>query len=30
MIDVRKVGIIGIGPRGGYSFEKLIFELVSD
>jgi len=28
MKEVRKVGIIGIGPRGGYSFEKLILELV--
>ena len=25
---MRKIGIIGIGPRGGYALERLIFELV--
>ena len=28
MTAIRKVGIIGIGPRGGHSLEKLILELV--
>jgi len=28
MEDIRKIGIIGIGPRGGYSLERLIIELV--
>jgi len=28
MTAVRKIGIIGIGPRGGYALEKLILELV--
>ena len=28
MTDTRKVGIIGIGPRGGYATERLILELV--
>jgi len=27
MTDIRKVGIIGIGPRGGYASERLILEL---
>lgn len=27
MTAIRKVGIIGIGPRGGYALERLIFEL---
>jgi len=27
MTALRKVGIIGVGPRGGYALEKLIFEL---
>jgi len=28
MTAIRKIGIIGVGPRGGYSLEKLIIELV--
>jgi len=27
MREVRKIGIVGIGPRGGYALEKLILEL---
>jgi len=27
MTEVRKIGIIGVGPRGGYALEKLILEL---
>ncbi|SHJ66419.1 FAD/NAD(P)-binding protein [Pseudozobellia thermophila] len=27
MKEVRKVGIIGIGPRGGYALERLVLEL---
>ena len=27
MKDVRKIGIIGIGPRGGYACERLVLEL---
>jgi len=27
MTDIRKVGIIGVGPRGGYATERLIIEL---
>jgi len=28
MTAIRKIGIVGVGPRGGYSLEKLIIELV--
>jgi len=27
MANIRKIGIIGIGPRGGYALERLILEL---
>jgi len=27
MKDVRKIGIIGVGPRGGYALERLVLEL---
>jgi len=29
MTAIRKIVIIGVGPRGGYSLEKLVFELAS-